>query len=301
MNLSTTTAVTTSTTFEPTETSMKINAVLVRLRISSFPNTRTDQDITSDVKKSKKLGEKAGKWIRTKLPEESLAPIAEIDGQIRAWHRDVTLPWEAGVRLLPVKSQAAYDTKVLEWMEERQKAVNAFFEQYPQWIKQAKLMHNGTFDPADYPEERKARDLFVLRFAREPVPLKSHFSSSMAALYGESLEEANQQRVHEAHAELYKRCLDAASHMAERLAQPKNVFRDTLVENVKELLAVAPDLNLINDPVIAAMVKAIDENLTKATVEELRSDPVVRKAVAEKAEAISKKFGALGKGRVFSL
>jgi hypothetical protein len=63
-------------------------------------------------------------------------------------------------------------------------------------------------------------------------------------------------------------------------------FRDSLVENVRAIVRLAPALNLMDDPRIAALCADIEASLTIHDPEQLRNSPMLRESVADEADAI---------------
>ena len=84
---------------------------------------------------------------------------------------------------------------------------------------------------------------------------------------------------------------DAVQHMAEKLADPAAVFRDTLVENTSEICAVMSRLNFTDDPNLEAMRLEVEQSLTKHHPDALRNDPDLRRDKAAEAKAIMDKMG----------
>jgi len=272
-----------------------VNAVLVGLSIGIFPNTRNDREITDEVKMRRALGNGAGKWVKYKLPDESLEAIRKFAGEIRKYHYDHTCCWEDGQQLLTSKMRPTYDARFNDYFEpEFWKLVDAFGERYPQWIEQAKIMHAGTFDQNDYPAWSECRKMFRLARAYAPVPHASHFTPEMKQLYGASLETAVAKKLDDAVTETWERLLKPVKAMADKLTSPEAIFRDSLIENVREMLALVPDLNFSADTGLKAAAKAIQDQLAALDPELLRVNKVERKEAADKAKGILERFGALG-------
>jgi len=272
----------------------QINAVLVKLSIGIFPNQRQDRAITEDVKQRKALGEGAGKWVKYKLPDQSLTPIREFAGFVRRFHYDHTTPWDEGVRMLSRTVLDKWDKRMKQYADEFWNLTDEFGEAYPKWIEQAKSMHAGTFDPTDYPQWAEARNLF--KFGREvyPIPQATHFNSEMQAMYGAGLEAITEKKIQDAVADTWNRLIEPVQKLAAKLASPDAVFRDTLIENVQDMVKLVPALNLTGDTQLADAAKVIQEQLSLLNLEQLRTDKVVRKDAAEKAAAIAARFGAIG-------
>lgn len=276
----------------------EINAVLVTLSLSVFSNIRQDQQITDEVKLKKALGVGAGKWMKYKLPDECLVPIRKFCGIVRQFHYDHTSPWEKGKRLLSAAARANYDARVLQFQREFFAIVDEFGTQYPNWIEQSKIMHAGTWEPSDYPSWALCRTMFNLKTLCEPVPQPEHFNKKMRELYGDALNQITSQRVNEAVADTWDRLMKPVQAMAEKLSQPDAVFRDSLVENVKEMVTLVPLLNLTGDARLAAAARDIQAQLTAFDADTLRESKVDRKEVAKRAATLAARFGALGQRKL---
>ena len=83
--------------------------------------------------------------------------------------------------------------------------------------------------------------------------------------------------------------------MAEKLADPKAIFRDTLVDNTKELCALLPRLNFMDDPNLEALRLQVEGALIKHP-EALRNDPDLRRDTAVEAKQIMDKMSVFMKG-----
>jgi hypothetical protein len=95
--------------------------------------------------------------------------------------------------------------------------------------------------------------------------------------------------------EVWDRLYDRVKHMAEKLADPKAIFRDTLVDNTKELCALLPRLNFMDDPNLEALRLEVEGGLLKHP-EALRNDPDLRRDTAVEAKQIMDKMSVFMKG-----
>ena len=78
-------------------------AILVTLSLSSFSPRKTDKRVTSQVLNQHSAASDAGKFVKNLLPDEAIEPIKKLDGEIRQFHYNNTVPWcDDGLRLLPI-------------------------------------------------------------------------------------------------------------------------------------------------------------------------------------------------------
>lgn len=275
-----------------------INAILVNLSIGVFSNTRQDAQITDEVKIKKALGKGAGKWVKYKLPDESLVPIRKFAGVVRQFHYDHTSPWEEGKRLLSQAARQNYDARVAEFSTEFFSLVDEFGTQYDNWIEQARIMHAGTFEPSDYPSWPLCRQMFKFGCEYYPVPRPEHFNAEMQRLYGTALNAITEHKVNRAVADIWQRLMTPVQAMADKLSSPDAIFRDTLVENVREMTALVPMLNLTGDASLAEAARVITEQLGNFNAESLRESKVERKDAFDRAQSIIARFGNVGKRKL---
>jgi hypothetical protein len=282
------------------KSSLGQRAVLMRLSMGLPGEHRQDPELTGEVKQSHSLGRAAGNWIKTLYPPEALAPIKKLDNEARAYHATVTLPFDAGIGILPAGLIAEHGDKMRQFKGERDHLVEShFLANYSQWVDWARGQHNGTFDPDLYPGAAELRGKFYFRTEPLPVPDIEHFTGTVASLLGTDLESVNL-RVRdaelEAQRELLRRIMAPVDAMAKKLAEsPKDgkaspVFRDSLVGNVREIAALAPKLNLAGDAQIDAWCKDIANALGKSDPDALRKDGKLRAAVAADAAAMLKRL-----------
>jgi len=95
--------------------------------------------------------------------------------------------------------------------------------------------------------------------------------------------------------DIYRRVADVTERMVDRLnaykpaskkgERSEGVFRDSLVENVRDLIAILPALNITGDPALTAMAAKL-QPLAEWDAAVLREDAGKRKDVAATAEQI---------------
>lgn len=275
---------------------MHINAILVSLKISSFSNLRNDEGITKGVKELHKLTGKAGVWKKYRLPEECLAPVRKAIGLARAAHMEETNSWEDGSRILSLVNRGRYNDRIDQCKTAFDAEVREFCRQWPDFIEQARKMHNGTFNPSDYPANPAESFSFERTFS--PVPEASHFFASVRSELAEQLEAANKARMEASIRELWTRILEPVDKMAATLADKNAIFRDSLVENVRAVVSLIPRLNITNDQTLATAASRIEASLASLDAEMLRTNKVVRRSAAEAAGQIVRTFGSLGQRKL---
>lgn len=303
-------------------------AVLMRLSAALPGQNRKDPRTTAEVQTEKHLGNQSGNWVQRLYPEGALDAIKKKLGEARTYHLKVTFPFGGspeeeeggtdpirGIGILPAGMITEYSETMKQMAGELAALTeNTFLADPAQWINWARQQHNGTFNPKNYPgcsldgngevvfdtETFKAamRKRIYLRAEPLPVPDAEQFSTAVSALLGTDIESVNM-RVRdagvEAQRELMRRLIEPVQAMATKLAeQPKGEakdirFKDTLVENIAEIVELAPKLNLGGDPQIDIFAKEMAK-LIQVSPETLRKDKDIRKSVQADAAAMLEKL-----------
>lgn len=297
-------------------------AVLMRLSIGCPGEQRQDPSLTSDVKAEHKLGAQSGRWVKSLYPPEALKGIKKLDNEARAYHAAVTLPFDAGIGILPAALIVEYGDRIRHFKGMRDNLVeNEFLKDPQKWIDWAVKNHNGTFDPDQYPgcekiqrtnnpaqgsfyvvdaDEFRAvmREKFSFRCEPLPVPDAAHFEGTLSSLLGVDAEGVNirvADAMQEGMRELMKRLIEPVKAMAAKLSeQPKEgkedvIFRDSLIGNVKEIAELAPKLNISGDPAIDRFAREM-AGLANYTPDKLRKDKLTRSEAAKAAGALLDKL-----------
>ena len=274
-------------------------ACLMRLSVGLPGKNRQDKGLSETVKSEHALGRNAGRWVKQKYPDWALEPIEKLVNEARAYHAQVTLPFDAGIGILPAALIAEYGDKMREFKGRFDHLRDSHFRaKYPEMVDWAKAEHNGTFDASDYPPADEVCESFTFRSEVQPVPGAEHFSETVKTLLGvdtESVDLRVNDAMQEAQRELVRRLIAPVRAVATKLQeQPKEgkdcpVFRDTLIGNLREIAGLAPKLNIAGDPAIAAFVKDI-ERLGSVEPQTLRESASNRAAVANEAEAVLKRL-----------
>ena len=272
-------------------------AVLMRLTAGLPGKSRKDRNLTENVKSEHGLGRASGAWIKQRWPDWALAPLEKLVNEARTYHLAVTLPFDAGIGILPA-------ALIMEYSDIRSRFDNLrdshFRTKYPEMIEWAKAEHNGTFDASDYPEVDELMASFYFATEPLPVPDAAHFEGTLHSLLGTDADSVNMRvadAMQEAQRELMRRLIDPVKAMAVKLAeQPKEgkecpVFRDTLIENIKIIAGLAPKLNIAGDPQIDVFVSEVTK-LTRFEPETLRKSVQTREDVRREAEATLAKLTA---------
>jgi hypothetical protein len=271
-------------------------ALLVQLSISQWTARKYDKKVTQDVASSHGVTTAAGRYNKVLLPMNDLLDrVHKKSTLIRTKFYDNTLPWGIeGTMMLPSANYLNFVTEFRKEKGEWQYLVNDFVSHYTQLKMDAQRLLNGMYNDADYPSEDEILNKFKMDMAIFPVPA-SDFRVSIASDELARIQQDVEARVKDAQQqamkEVWTRLYDRVKNMAEKLADPKAIFRDTLVDNLREQCDMLTRLNFTDDPNLEALRSEVESNLLKHP-DALRNDPDLRRDKAAEAKAIMDKMSS---------
>lgn len=271
-------------------------AVLVQFKDRIWAASKLDQEVSASVAaQNKAKNSKVGFYKKHLIPRTALKGRLRVSNQTRAYHYRNTLPWmDDGMRILPAKNLASYMRQMREYKKQAEEADKEFFANYNEYVKSAKEVLGKMFRREEYPPLEEVRAKFSFDIVVLPIPEVKDWrvdigQKEMDALRKEamgSIMELQQEAV----MDLWRRLYEVVNKVQERLEKDDNVFRDSLIENVKKMLEVLPSLNITDDPELTKMAKEIDQKLTKTSPDVLRGDSAARRKTAKEAATITKKM-----------
>ena len=291
------------------------DAMLVGLTISAWSGRRYDREASDHVAASHDAASSAGRYNKLLLPKAAFAALTATISDARKTHYAQTLPWDdKGARLLTV---ANYDHYVGLFDSIRERMVRErtrFIEDYDTNVDEARLKLGKLFRIEDYPSKEALIGKFSLRYRITPVPDADHFMARLASDDTErvkrDIEAHNAERLNEGVTDLYRRLAEAVDRVSERLRNDEQgkplVFRDTMIENIRELVDIVPRLNIFDDHGLAALCDQVKRKIASADPAALRPsssfDPDLRDRVKRDADDLAQQFAgyfgaAAGQGR----
>lgn len=280
-------------------------AMLASLTISQWSARRLDRDITDEVNESHGASADAGRYNKLLVAKSAIDPIQKVVNEARLAHLEMTQPWaDIGPRLLPAALYMKYTERMSALRTAFEREVDLFARDYPSHVEARRVALNGLFKEKDYPAD--VRKLFCFDVAILPCPDASDFRVELAAEHADDIRRDIERRMQEAMdtamQEPIRRIVESVGRMAARLRAYKpaaggnkaeGVFRDTLVENVRELAELLPAFNLKGDPKLDALTRRMNDELCVEDAKALRENDHARASVAASADAILAEAQAL--------
>ncbi len=269
-------------------------AMIAHLHISTWTARKFDRRVTREIEDNY-AASNSGRYNKILIATEYLGKIQKIASTVRAYHYENTLPWmDNGGRLLPTANYFGYVQRMDEYRAEFLREVNAFLDSYPDYQQEAKSRLNGMYSIEDYPDIDRLRDKYAFSVRMAPIADADDFRVTLNDEDVETIREDYRQQLEDglrdAHQDLWKRLHGVVWHMLERLTTADARFKNSLVENIRDICRLMPKLNITEDPLLDSMVDEIKRKLTVHAPEVLRSDPEIRSDTALAAKQIIEKM-----------
>lgn len=268
-------------------------ALLVQLSISQWTAQKRDKRASREVTDNNRVVEGMARVNKSLVLSTELEAIHSMSGAIRNKYYQNTLPWGLdGTQILASQNYLAYMTEFRTDKAHWDKLVDDFIKVYPSLANRARTQLGALYNVNDYPDVDAVKAKFSIDLAVFPVP-KGDFRVSIADEELTRIQQDVEARVQKAQGnamrEAWQRLYDRVQKIQEKLADPKAIFRDSLIENAQEICTLLPRLNLTDDPELEAMRQEVEKSLL-VHPDALRTNVTTRESTAEKAKAIMDKM-----------
>ena len=263
------------------------STMLVELYLSGWSARKMDRKASNEVAANNNAERGVARVHKDLLGKcEELSAIQKFDAGLRVLHYKYTLPWSdtSGSRLLSTKAFDSYTKLMSTVLAERDNLVDKFIRVYSWKMADARIALGNLFDSSEYPDEITVRSKFGHSLKYLPIPDSGNWLLDMDTERSRMLQEqcmkTIEERVHTAMADVWGRLHDSLAHMSERLDYvgdtDKKTFRDSLVDNVVEVIDVLKLCNVTNDPQLDEMRERLEHTMTRVTPEGLRTNHGLR-------------------------
>lgn len=286
--------------------SVSASSMLVELSIGSWTGRKLDkrasQAVTDQARAAKGVAN-----VNKKL----LGDCAELDAvtkfvaNARNVHYSSTAPWsDTGLRIIPTARYFKYHEQMTGLQNEFARLVEKFVQAYDWEISQAQVKLGDLFNPDEYPTADSLRNKFRFNLNYIPLPTAGDFRVDMEQdalnVLKEHYETFYSNQLQTAMKDVWERTHDALSKMSERLdytdTSTKKIFRDSLVENVLEVVNLLGDFNITGDSQMTAMKERLEDTMRGVTPDALREDSYLRAETKRQVDDIIKALPSLDMG-----
>lgn len=286
-----------STTTSASAPSISSSAMLVELNISTWTGRKFDKTVSQEIDQAKHTTTRAGNYHKNLIADEpKFININKFAGNTRTYHYYATMPWsDSGLRLLTTTMFFEYQTKITEYQQKFYTLVEEALADWDNMISRAQIKLGALFNPEDYPSKDEIRTKYRLNVRFTPVPDAGDFRVDVGNDARQQLKEqyelAYQENLTQAYADVWQRTYDALKNMSDKLAgEKKQIFRDTLVSNVREMVELLDKFNITDNADMRKAKTKLESVMLGITPDALREDDDLRLDTKSKVDALLKEF-----------
>jgi hypothetical protein len=226
-------------------------AMLANLNISQWTARKHDKSVSAEVDATHNAVD-GGRYNKLLIDKKALDPLAKHASQVRNYHYGMTLPWgDNGDRILPATCYMEYMAKMRALRNEGETLVDKFCVSYPALVADARQRLGTMYDANDYPHIDHIKERFGIAVNFMPVPSATDFrvdvSEETLAEIRKNLDAQVEKMTTVATKECWDRLHIAVDRIYVTMGKDKPVFRDSLIENLTDLLSMIPKLNFTGD------------------------------------------------------
>ena len=266
--------------------SIGTSAMLVELSISTWTARKKDKQASEDVTRTNGADSGAASVNKNLLSGcDELTAVRKFGANARNIHYSMTMPWsDVGLRLLPTAMYAKYHQTMTELQDEFERLGGVFMNAYGWEYSQAQARLGALWRADDYPSVESIASKFGFRLNYMPLPDAGDFRIDVGTDAVDQMkthyEEFYSTQVKRAMNDVWRRVYDSLTKMSERLDygdhEERKIFRDTLVDNVLDMVDLLDVCNVTGDSQMAAMRLNLEDALRGVTPDALREDAFLR-------------------------
>jgi flagellar basal body rod protein FlgC len=274
-------------------------SMLVSLWTSKFGNRVTDDAENAKVAQRNKSDANMSHVTKSLIAKEALAEINRAASAAKTYHYERTLPWaDTGYRILPSVEYFDYMAKQREFKRDFDAAVDALVDIYPRLVREAETPLGGLYNKRVYPTVAELRGRYAMHVSVTPLPNAADFRADIGdgelQRAREDIEARLQAAFVEATRDLWARLHKTIKASHDRIAaygidakgNVEHAFRDSVIENIRDLCELLPRLNITEDAELDAMRLDLLGGLCKVDPQQLRNDDTLRQRVLDEAQEI---------------
>jgi hypothetical protein len=281
-------------------TAIPNQAMLVEVNIGLWTARKNDKGVSEEVAQSKNAKSHAGNYHKNLLPGvKELDELKKAVGAFRNWHYTQTIPWlDSGIRLLPMKNYLNYVGTANQKLSEIEDLKRHFVTVYPTLKSQMAFSLGDLFNADEYPSQSEVERKFYFNINYYPLPTAGDFrvdvGNEMRQELVDQYEKHFQSKMQEAMKDVWDRLHTTLKHLSERLeidgTGEKKIFRDSLIDNAREICSVLSTLNITDDPNLEQARKELEQAIFGLTAKDIRDSELVRHDVHTRVNDIINKF-----------
>lgn len=271
-------------------------AILVCLKLNAWTGKKRDRAAAAEYTESKNAAGDAATVDKALVSAEFLRDVQAIDNQIRAAFYRLTFNYAAtSIRILPEKGRKRFEETMAALFTLRAACIDTMLSGYDAERERSRDRLGDMFNESQYPTADAVRQRYAARFIFLPMPAGWKTGIDDEALQN-AVADARKEAMATARTDAWQRIIDVTESMVEKLAAyvpaegdnpAKNVFRDSVVTNIKEMVEYLEDMaSMFESSVLNAAIETLKNEIANVAPEALRHNDAMRRQIKAIAETV---------------
>jgi hypothetical protein len=280
-------------------------AILVKVTVHKHDFSERDDERIMELSEKYGVDPKLLNLKKTTMMKEFTKSIDKIIGSINPLFHELTLPWkDGGWRLLNVNTFTKFEKAFREKNEELKEALEDFIPSYSEFINRTKLALGGMSDNIAYPDPAYLKQRYYFELKYDPLVTSNDFrievSNDVYESVRKNFEDNYENSIKEAMNNVWNRVISAINRLYERFtaeefewtnSKGESVLRkprlcNSIIEDIKSLIAILPDINITSDPNLNAIRQELESKFANIDMNEIKENSQYKKEKAKEAEKI---------------
>lgn len=285
---------------KPVAAALSTRAMIVTLSISNWSGRRYDAGASDEINQAKNASKDASRVNKMLLSASALQGIWKVVSSARSEFVERTLPWmDNGSRIMAADGFIEHTRWFQKIKTDFETQVAMFMGTYPTYLSEASTRLGQLYKAEDYPNVAELQSRFGMAMRVMPVPSSEDFrvdiSEDQADVIRSQIEHDLGEATRSAVGDVYRRIHEKLEVMNEKLTNYKpamrkgqkseGIFRDSLVENMRDLVSLMPSLNITGDPELFRLANEL-KDVTAYDADRLRNNSRLRESTAARAKEI---------------
>lgn len=271
---------------------LKERALLVKMERKQFSSKVRDKNATQVVNEEFHAHDSGDFYKKLFNKNPRLKEISRVMANVYQYHNDNTWPWLAGGwGIIPNENAEKYIDEINRHKAQLESALAAFEPDYYHAIDEDVGRLQGLANRNDYPSFADFKNTWQINVQFLPVPDRGDFRTELPETIKAGVDSVTQESLEAGRKELLKRMQVFLSRIINQCTKDKGRIHDSLFENVTDLAEVMKAVNVHEDPQVEEWSDKLLSTLEGFTSYQLRTSEEMKKAFAQKAQALMDELG----------
>ena len=265
-------------------------AMLISLSIGYWTGKTSDDSVVDEISTAHQTEKDVHDYRKRLVKADAIQEFKGVRSRARSYLKDKTSPWiDGGTRILAAPLYNEVTAKMHDFKIEWDKAVAEFIRKYPSLKAEERRRMGTLYQDDDYPTIDQLRRKFSWDVGIFPIPTNRDWRVNLGdrtADVQKQIDDKVREAVQNATRDLWQRLYEVVEKLKVKMAEADSTFRDSIIGNIRELVALLPQMNFAGDPKLEEMRRSVDEQLARLNPDELREDATKRKQTKDAADKL---------------